>query len=357
MGSRKKAATKRAGARSAPVEQGIDSIVAQLARLRRPAATLLQPGMSRSQIAQHAAKLPFSLRPELVTLYAHRNGTPSKTSHVLGDLWFFPGFYLLSLEEAVQSYRQRQRSPQWKKDWFPVFADGGGDFYAVACGGADAGAVIGFVSGEPEQEIEYLSLVAMLATLDECFARGAFYVKRGDFGIDDDKHRMIAKKHNPGLDFWSRAEKEAAERESRAAAIALATEATKRMQKRQQVFAALSMFEKALESPDMPSWAYVNAMYTVLSSNNGHPVDARRVRKMIAVCLPRARNEPEIFLNAAFAYLEIGEADACFDALRKARSRGVPLRKHLSEPIFAPFATDKRFLALGKAAKAVSRAR
>jgi hypothetical protein len=99
----------------------------------------------------------------------------------------------------VTAYGQRERSRQWKPGWFPVFADGGGDFYAVVCGGAGVGRVIGFMGGEPEQEVEYASLGAMLATLAECFVRGAFHVKRGTFGIDNDKHRVIAKNHNPGL--------------------------------------------------------------------------------------------------------------------------------------------------------------
>ncbi len=241
---------------------------------------------------------------------------------------------------STRSSRDRQ--------WFPVFADGGGDFYAVACGGTHAGAVIGFMSGEPEQEIEYRSLAKMLATLEECLARGAFHVKRGVFGIDDDEHRVIAQKHNPRLPFWSKAEREAEEGEKMTSAIALATEATKRMHEG-QVFAALGMLEKALVVPDLPRWAYVNGLYAVQSSNNGRPVDAQRVRKMIAVCLSHARSEPNTFLNAACAYLELGEKDACIDGLRKAKSRGVDLRKFLSDPGFALLAEDRRFLALRKA--------
>lgn len=42
-----------------------------------------------------------------------------------------PGFYLLSLQEAIASYKVFVSDARWRTGWFSVFADGGGDFYVV----------------------------------------------------------------------------------------------------------------------------------------------------------------------------------------------------------------------------------
>src|SRR6202011_2909454 len=108
--------------------------------------------------------LPFSLTRELESIYQWRNGTKAVEGDLLEDLYFFPGFYFLSIEEAVQTYYEREGSPQWRKAWFPLFADGAGDFYIVPCAKKklNASRVIGFLHGEPEQKAEYESVTAMM---------------------------------------------------------------------------------------------------------------------------------------------------------------------------------------------------
>ena len=56
-------------------------------------------------------------------------------------------------------------------------------------------------------------------------------------------------------------------------------------------------------------------------------------------------------MNAAFGWMYVGDAEKCIDFLRKAKSKGVKLKKHLAEKAFAPLAGDKRFLALKEATK------
>ena len=159
------------------IEASLGSIVAHLARLRLPSARLLQPGLSRKAIAKVEETLPFKLTPELVTLYRVANGTRVNGRPRLDEVELFPGYSLLSLEDAVRERKRRAGSSQWKKSWFPVFANNAGDYYVVSCG-AGPRRVVGFLRGEPEQLVEYASLRAMFATIAECFAKGAFFVKK-----------------------------------------------------------------------------------------------------------------------------------------------------------------------------------
>lgn len=183
----------------------LDQIVAHLRRLGRRAPDLLQDPLSREDIQSWESKLPFSLTRELGTMYQWRNGTKAEEGDLLESLYFFPGFYFLSIEEAVQTYQEREGSPQWRKGWFPLFANGGGDFYNVRCTRRKIGSseVIGFLHGEPEQSTEYESVAAMMQTLEACYAEGAFFIDVDDtLEIDDDKHRMIANRFNPTILEW-----------------------------------------------------------------------------------------------------------------------------------------------------------
>lgn len=334
--------------KSGSVRRSLSAIVSHLTRLRRPAAGLLQPGLSREAIAKIESKLPFELAPELVALYSAMNGTRARTGDVLDDLHFFPGFYLLSLEDAATEYRRMRRSRQWKPSWFPVFANDAGDYYAVPCGREASQGVIGFIRGEPEQEVEYVSLDAMLRTIVECFAKGAFFVKGKGFEIDDEKHSRIAKRLNPGLAVWEEQELELARAEMDARGEKLALDAHRLLVKKKPS-EALALYEEAMDLREHHQSFYVNALYALTAANAKRRLDPMRMRRMLDKVLSRRRLHPDTFLNAAFAWIALGDAEKCIECLRKAKSRGVDLREHLRDEALAPLAGDKRFLALGRA--------
>lgn len=183
----------------------LDRIVAHLRRLGRGSPDRLQQGLSQQEIVLWESQLPFALNRELFALYQWRDGTKADEDDLLEDLYFFPGFYFLSMEEAVKIFKDREDSPQWSEGWFPVFADGGGDFYIVPCATkkVDKSEVIGFIHGEPEQIAEYESVSSMIETLEICFTEGAFFIENDDtMEIDDEKHREIANRINPGISEW-----------------------------------------------------------------------------------------------------------------------------------------------------------
>lgn len=183
----------------------LDRIVAHLRRLGRGAPDRLQDGLSKETLDSWESRLSFALTGELETIYSWRNGTKADAGVLLENVYLFPGFYFLSIEEAVEVYEEREDTEQWRAGWFPLFADGGGDFYVVPCQvtKVETAEMIGFIHGEPVQTAEYESLTSMVETLDACFREGAFYVDDDDtMEIDDEKHRHIANRFNPTISEW-----------------------------------------------------------------------------------------------------------------------------------------------------------
>ncbi len=123
----------------------------------------------------------------------------------MDDKHFFPGFIFLALDDAIDTYTSISEDYRWMPDWFPVFGNGGGDFYAVICdpSSKDFGAVVGFIVGETEQPLEFESIYTMLETILDCFSGGVYYVSdQGFLEADDLSAVLIAKKHNPNLEIY-----------------------------------------------------------------------------------------------------------------------------------------------------------
>ena len=87
---------------------------------------------------------------------------------------------------------------RWCPSWLPVFANGGGDFYAINLSlGRDRGTIVGFLLGESEHPIEYQSVKAMFATLLACYQEGIFALNpEGYLDMDDAQHALVAQRFN-----------------------------------------------------------------------------------------------------------------------------------------------------------------
>jgi len=333
------------------IEKSFRAIVRTLEQFGRPLVRLLRPGLSRSAIAAVERKLPFKLTKELVELYSTTNGTAEKRGATGDELSFFPGYQLLSLESAASEYRKMRRAPQWKKGWFPFFANGAGDYYLVSCAPPARG-VIGFLRGEPEQPVEYESVTAMFATLAACFEKGAFLVKKRELVVDDEKQRRIAIRLNPTVKAWAAEEAEEAEAARAAGAERMAVKASNLVLKKRNVLEALALFEKALAVPDQQPFAYVNSLDAViLASEKKLRLEPARIRKLLDVCLAQKNLHGDGHVNAAFCFMLLGENGKALTSLENAKKKRIKLKAHLAEPAFLPLSTDKRFVALVKSSK------
>lgn len=182
----------------AQIERGL------LALGRSSSLNLLRGGAAPERVRTALADCGLPSFEELETLYGWHDGSETSSTSSLDDLDLFPGFYLLSLDDAVANYRTFVSDARWANEWFPLFANGGGDFYALETARSNARAIRHFRIDEREHPIEFESLAEMLTTLAEAFEQGVFYVDdHGYLEMDDLKFATLAAQLNPTVPWWN----------------------------------------------------------------------------------------------------------------------------------------------------------
>jgi len=185
------------------ITQLLNEIEKCLQQLDHSCLDHLNPGISSQQIQELFEEIPLHPTQDLRALYTWRNGSKDCEGITLGELAFFPGFYLMSLEESIQTYLELRETDAWGKSWFPIFASGGGDFYAMNLAPEAQGQILGFYVFEEEAQVEYRSLKSMLATLKACYEQGIiFRNEQGYLDMDYRKHAEIAHDINPEVKIW-----------------------------------------------------------------------------------------------------------------------------------------------------------
>jgi hypothetical protein len=179
-------------------------------RLKRPVIDFLQEGICKDMIASKLEGLPFVFSQELLALYMWRNGTRITEGVTGGEVCFFPGFYLLAIDDAITEYRSLMNLKddpriiddlKWKKAWYPVFSNAGGNFYAVELGTSpiqESPVVVCFIYEPPLGLVKYASLKHMMLTLLECYKTGVIFVdSKGFLDMDYDAIKSIATEYWP----------------------------------------------------------------------------------------------------------------------------------------------------------------
>lgn len=163
----------------------------------------LQVGLSVEVVRSSLSTVGLPSAAELEALYAWKNGTSTTNCVTLDDIHIFPGFYMLSVEDAIANYKAFVTDHRWSPGWLPVFANGGGDFYIVDLALQGARPVRHFRIDESEHPVEFTSLDAMLMTLAAAFERGIFFVDpKGYLEMDDLVFGTLAAELNPDVDWW-----------------------------------------------------------------------------------------------------------------------------------------------------------
>ena len=185
------------------ISQLLNEIEKSLQQLDYPCVDHLNPGLSSQKTQELFEEIPLQPTQDLRALYTWRNGSKDCEGITLGELAFFPGFYLMSLEESIQTYLELRETDAWGKSWFPIFASGGGDFYAMNLAPEAQGQILGFYVFEEEGQVEYRSLKSMLATLKACYEQDIiFRNEQGYLDMDYRKHAEIAHDINPDVKMW-----------------------------------------------------------------------------------------------------------------------------------------------------------
>jgi hypothetical protein len=170
---------------------------------RRELLKALRPGITAQRVKAILAPSALPATSDLESLYSWRNGTDAGSGRQLDDLHMFPGFYLLAIEDSVANYRAFAADRRWNPEWFPLFANGGGDFYVLDHAGP-GGLIRHFRIDEDDHPVEFGSLAAMLKTIAEGFERGVFFVTEdGYLEMDDLLFAAVAAELNPEVEWWS----------------------------------------------------------------------------------------------------------------------------------------------------------
>lgn len=184
------------------IGQSLADVKNALRRLdRNVLLNLLREGVPAEEVraALESARLPTSR--ELEAFYGWHNGLGD--GGVIGEVTIFPGFYLLSLQEAIANYKIFVSDARWRTGWFPVFADGGGDFYVVDFGSSSEAAVRHFWIEKLECPVEFLSLGDLLSTIAAGYERNIIVVNSdGDLSMDYFAYAALANEMNPAVDWW-----------------------------------------------------------------------------------------------------------------------------------------------------------
>lgn len=163
----------------------------------------LRPGLQRQIVRSQLERVGLPSSVDVETLYAWRDGTQT-AGVTLDDIHIFPGFYLLSLDDAITDYRAFVADPRWVPGRLPLFANGGGDFYVVDLDGEPSGLMRLFRIEESEQPVEFGSLAEMMVTVATAFDRGVFFVDPEDYlEMDDLAFAAIAAELNPSVPWWT----------------------------------------------------------------------------------------------------------------------------------------------------------
>jgi len=183
------------------LETTIDRIFDHLQQLGSPVANRRRAGVCPANVESKIRALGLQPPEDLVRLYAACDGTATAEGERLGTIQFFPGFYWMSLDEASTVYQSIRKDDRWGRAWFPIFGNGGGDFYAVICDQDSPffGEIVGFVLGEHDQIVEFKSVSSMFETIERSFAQKAFFSSNEHFTADYPAVRAIARTVQPGF--------------------------------------------------------------------------------------------------------------------------------------------------------------
>lgn len=182
------------------LEQSLERIFTWHKQRGRKVVDLLQPELTAQIIT--AQRVPFVLNSDVILLYMWHNGTHVSQEYILNDHYFTPGYYLMSLDDALEAYHSLiDNNTDWQKCWFPILTSGGGDYYGVDH--AQQGHVIHYIRGYLGHPVKYLSITTMMHTVAQCYECGAYSLDdHGFFKVNEDAEREIARRFNPGLNYW-----------------------------------------------------------------------------------------------------------------------------------------------------------
>ncbi|WP_152514365.1 SMI1/KNR4 family protein [Nocardiopsis valliformis] len=159
----------------------IEVLMGKLSLLGRPVVGQLVPGSNQSRVSEF---LGSDVPDDVKTWFAWCDGVDCRAGQSQDDINIIPGYYPLSLVEAMEVKSDHEGDPVLDGSWIPLLGGGGGDMYAALWSPGQDPVVAGSLVGEMT-EIEFSSLGQAVRFFNECYEAGAFGVnEQGQLYID-----------------------------------------------------------------------------------------------------------------------------------------------------------------------------
>lgn len=161
----------------------------------------LRAGRQADDVRRSLDAVGLTSSDQVEALFGWHDGTNTNGA-ILDDIHMFPGFYLLTLDDALANYSAFVEDSRWQRGWLPLFANGGGDFYVLD--NAGGGQIRHFRIDEVEHPVEFSSIATTFATLATCFEDRVFFVDAsGYLEMDDLAFAAVAGRVDPTVPWWS----------------------------------------------------------------------------------------------------------------------------------------------------------
>lgn len=126
---------------------------------------------------------------------------------LIGEISICPIGIPLSLEKALELYKENSTEEYWDKDLFPLFENDMGDYLLVQMRpDSDYRMIYYFSAGNPDlidgAASYYDSDLQMIKTIIECYQNHAYRIDKGHLDIDFDLNTIISKRLNPNSEYW-----------------------------------------------------------------------------------------------------------------------------------------------------------
>lgn len=184
----------------------LNAYVNELGRIGFDLGNRYLPGGDETQVRRSLAEVGFEY-PELVAFYVWRNGVNDSLKLPKGKICIFPGYYMLSLDEALNWYRKKHESGPFNSNYFLLFCADGYDFYHFSRE-EKSFEIIGMleeIKGSRKFFIapEFSSFEKMLRTFIDAVKEGGIVINRkGYLDYRDEEFSAVARRHNPNLAYY-----------------------------------------------------------------------------------------------------------------------------------------------------------
>ena len=183
------------------IEQELKKLSLNIEKLSLPAAKYVVNPCPIDAIVASLDGVGIIKAPSIVELYSNFGGFNIVEGALSEEFWIYSSFCLDTLENSLLNYKCLIDSAEWHVGNFPLFSNGGGDFYSIVTSLESKffGYISYFMLGE-EEYIAYSSLENFLSVINKCYDQGICYSDAGGYlETDHLKALLVAADMNSNL--------------------------------------------------------------------------------------------------------------------------------------------------------------